>query len=322
MLTPTALLWTRVGAGAFLLLIGTQSYGIWRARNQTRSGRNWPTVRGEVTASSVERHSMDADQFAVTLRYRYRVGEKDYEGDRIRIGGKKITSRAHAETMAAKYPPGCKVTVHYDPKKPARAVLEAGKSANTAVTVAVLLLFVAIEAVLASILLNGGELPTTPNGVPWFVFMVLLVPIVLGGACIVHYVQIRQLARTSARWPTVTGRITASRVSSFIERDEDGDETEKFLANVQYAYRVGAANYRGNAVNWGWTSIYADRDNAAAALAKYPADSTVTVYYDPADPDHAVLDPAGRRGRAAPLIAGFFLGGIGVFMTWAFWMIG
>ena len=54
MLTPTALLWTQVGAGALAFLVGTQSYGIWQARRKT--GQAWPTVPGTVLESTLERH--------------------------------------------------------------------------------------------------------------------------------------------------------------------------------------------------------------------------------------------------------------------------
>jgi hypothetical protein len=322
MLTPTALLWTRVGAAVLGLLIGTQSYGIWRSRRQTASGKAWPFVPGEVIESAVERHGISGDQYSAVVRYRYRVGSKDYEGDRIRIGGHRILTQAGAQARANKYSIGRRVRVYYDPQRPAHAVLEPGKSANMAPMIAFLLVFLAIEAVLVSILVNGGELPTTPGGLPWFAYFLPVLAIVVGGAGIGQYVQTRRLAHESERWPSAAGTITLSAVAVGTRETEKGRSYNVYSAEIGYSYRIGNSEYRGHAVGWGWDAYHGSPESAEAAIAKYPKGANVIVHYDPLDPERAVLDPQAPTGRAAPLVFGLVFGGVGALMLWSFVMIG
>jgi hypothetical protein len=320
MLTPTALLWTRAGAGALLFLIGTQSYGIWRARRQT--GQAWPTVPGTVLESTLERHGISGDRYAAVVRYRYRVGEKDYTSNRIRAGGRQVVPRASAQALADKYPLGARVRVHHDPERPAHAVLEPGRDANMAIMIAVLILFVVIEAVLVSILVNDGELPTTPGGMPWFAYFMPALALVVGVAGFVQYFQTSRLARESEHWPTAAGTIAEAGVTTQVRETEKGNRYEVYCPWVSYSYRVGTSDLRGNAVGWGWIAYYASEESAAAAIARYPQGARVTVYYDPVDPERAVLDPTARSGRAAPLIFGILFGGTGALFLWFMILIG
>ncbi|MCE9644398.1 MAG: DUF3592 domain-containing protein [Chloroflexi bacterium] len=57
------------------------------------------------------------------------------------------------------------------------------------------------------------------------------------------------------------------------------------------------------------------KDEAMAKVKKYPAQSTVTVYYDPQDPQRAVLQ---KNGDASL----FYLGGIFMAFTIAIWLLG
>ena len=173
----------------------------------------------------------------------------------------------------------------------------------------ILVVLAVIEFALLPLALTG-EIPETTGGVPLFVFLIPLVCIALGAGGIVQYLQNRRQARASARWPTVAGTITASRLA--VELDKDGDE--KYRADVRFAYRVGGREFEGSNVKWGWSALYAWRSRAAAALAPYPVGKPVTVHYDPAQPMTAVLEPLNREGMAMPLVFAAAIGGIGLFV--------
>ena len=103
--------------GAFILL------GLLAAADtagEVRDGlaaAGWPTVEGEVVLS--RRH-----QGRTRLRdfeYRYTVDGEDYASSRsafVRV--------PYVDPLHAAYPAGSRVTVHYDPGEPARAVIEPG----------------------------------------------------------------------------------------------------------------------------------------------------------------------------------------------------
>jgi hypothetical protein len=172
-----------------------------------------------------------------------------------------------------------------------------------------LAVFVTIELALLPPALTG-EIPETTGGMPLVVFLLPLACIALGAAGIVQYLRNRRQARVRARWPTVAGTITQSKLA--VELDEDGDE--KYRADIRFAYRVDGREFEGSNVKWGWTALYAWRSRAAAALAVYPVGKAVTVHYDPAQPMSAVLDPLNREGMAMPLVFAAAVGGIGLFV--------
>ena len=155
-----------------------------------------------------------------------------------------------------------------------------------------------------------GEVFGPTSGLPLFAFSVPIACIALGVAGLVQYFRNRRQARVSARWPTVAGTITESKLA--VELDQDGDE--KYRADIRFAYRVGDREFEGSNVRWGWSAIYAWRSRAAAALAAYPAGKSVTVHYDPAQPMTAVLEPLNREGMAMPLVFAAAVGGIGLFV--------
>ena len=125
---------------------------------------------------------------------------------------------------------------------------------------------------------------------PWFVYAMLLAP--LGLILIAAIVKTRQ-AREARSWPQVAGKVVTS-VAEVREVRVSDDESEegyrldsRNFANVTYEYSVAGRKLRNNRV-----SIGEDLGNfqVAEQLAKYPAGSIVTVYYNPRHPDQAVLE--------------------------------
>jgi hypothetical protein len=134
---------------------------------------------------------------------------------------------------------------------------------------------------------------------PWLVYAMLLAP--LGLILIAAAVKTWQ-AREARSWPQTSGKVLSSvaevrdvRVSD--DDREDGYRLEQHnFANVVYEYSVGGRKVSGNRI-----SIGEDTGDfqVAEKLAKYPAGSIVTVYYNPRHPEQAVLErdlPKGMWG--------------------------
>lgn len=125
---------------------------------------------------------------------------------------------------------------------------------------------------------------------PWFVYAMLLAP--LGLILVAATVKTWQ-AREARSWPQTTGKVVTSvaelreiRVSD--DEREGGYRTEsRNFANVIYEYSVNSHKLHNGRI-----SIGEDLGNfqVAEKLAKYPAGSIVTVYYNPRHPDQAVLE--------------------------------
>jgi hypothetical protein len=108
-------------------------------------------------------------------------------------------------------------------------------------------------------------------------------------AAIVKSWQVRE----ARNWPQAPGKVVTSvaelrDVKVFDDDREGGSRLEsRNFANVTYEYSVGGHKLRNNRI-----SIGEDLGNfqVAEKLAKYPAGSIVTVYYNPRHPDQAVLE--------------------------------
>jgi hypothetical protein len=97
--------------------------------------------------------------------------------------------------------------------------------------------------------------------------------------------------RKAKRWPSTTGKVIASRIASSTK--EPGDAAsfgERNVTNepyVEYEYHVEGQRFRNTRITIGEkTSEY----ELEAILARYPVGTAVTVYYDPANPQKAVLE--------------------------------
>lgn len=127
-------------------------------------------------------------------------------------------------------------------------------------------------------------------GLPWFVYLILLGPLLLLlGAAVYKTLQVR----AAREWPSTAGKVVVSsgevRDVKIIDSErESGFRIEpRNFANVIYEYSVAGKKLRNNRV-----SIGEDRGNfqVAETIAKYPVGTIVTVYYNPRHPDQAVLE--------------------------------
>jgi hypothetical protein len=94
------------------------------------ASRRWLTTEGVVLASELQRSEEKSGTYTSQVSYRYSVDGKDYVAERARFGDHiGLGWSAPARRIVGRYPKGARVRVHYDPDKPADAVLEPGMTA-------------------------------------------------------------------------------------------------------------------------------------------------------------------------------------------------
>ena len=87
-------------------------------------------------------------------------------------------------------------------------------------------------------------------------------------------------ARKTRHWPNVEG---------MIEECEPASDVDDLLPHIVYRYTVSGQSYRRVLEFPG--SVSPSKEFTAAYTEKFPAGAKVPVYYDPAQPDHAILEP-------------------------------
>ncbi|SHL57936.1 Protein of unknown function [Bradyrhizobium lablabi] len=330
MLSANALLWTRIGALVAFLIAANLVYALWKARRQASSIRQWLIVPGEIIACEVTApkvHTSDEEtDCSVNLRYRYRVGLKDFEGSHIHAGREAMTTRLLAEQTAAKYPVGSRVDVHYRENHPATSVLEPKDPRSLSALIAFLALFAWIALVLVVHSIAGHVLLLRDGGVPFFALMLPIGCTVIGILGLRSYLQTRRKLQSSAKWPTAAGTITDSEVieSQNTETDDKGRETvnTEYRVDIRFAYKVGLREFHSSNWKWGWTAIYRNREKPEKIVAAHPAGKSVQVFYDPNEPATAVLEPANPQGTFVQFVFSFVFGGGGLLMFWVLSKLG
>ena len=173
----------------------------------------------------------------------------------------------------------------------------------------------AVAAVVASIGLIGlvSILPTSwrfalPFGDSdyFYIGLIFLPMIVMVGALVTSKVL---EAKQAAGWSQTSAHILMSRVEARHHKFGGDTTTVTNVPVVQYEFMADGRKWHGNRISIGEDSGGA---NTEATLARYPKGSTVTVYYDPKNPEHCVLErdiPKGM-GKGCALMAGGLIAAI------------
>ena len=102
-----------------------------------------------------------------------------------------------------------------------------------------------------------------------------------------------QVGTASLTWPKTPGRILTSEV----KRGAKGSAR----AAITYGYSVAGQSHTASRVN---LSLAGSNLNESSRIVNaHPVNSDVTVYYNPADPAEAVLEPGPKGGSTTTLLA-------------------
>ena len=99
------------------------------------------------------------------------------------------------------------------------------------------------------------------------------------------------LARESCDWPSVKGVIAESKVL----RSSDGEGGIGFYPTIEYDYEVCGEMHQSSQVAFGEVTS-GRRDYAERLVSKYPAGSSVEVYFDPSNHKASVLEHRPQAG--------------------------
>jgi Protein of unknown function (DUF3592) len=117
-----------LAAVAVIALSGFSIVVLLREMLRGVRSRHWPDVPGTIVRSDVVTiRDADGDAYKARITYRYRVGDSDYEGERIRFGGPFDSSfRRWAVQICDDYAVGTSVRVRVSPHDVRASVLEPG----------------------------------------------------------------------------------------------------------------------------------------------------------------------------------------------------
>lgn len=275
-----------VAAGVFLVGVGVRN--IWRATASTE----WPVAPAVVTNSGqqVSQSSDGSTIAAARIVARYTVGSREYTTETIRFGelfGSGDTSVA--ELQSFRYPLGQAISVSYDPSAPEIAVMEPGFSTGALWAPGAGIALVMVSVMFTSLYRNSPSAGGMGFGVSLFaaIFMMIGTPMLVFG-CVDLY-----RAHVSQRWPTVKGEIVYDEVDvNTSTKEEDGrtETTTTYGPRVIFKYDIAGKVRYSNTRRFGALSG-SDEEWANSIADRYPAGARFDVYYNPDDPNLAILEP-------------------------------
>ena len=163
---------------------------------------------------------------------------------------------------------------------------------------------------------GGSALAVSPIFLPGDLIMALFfmaLPVSLAGVILWKGTQVRH----AAAWPSTRGRIVRSTLRAQHHRQQADVTKVNNVADVEYEYTLGDRAFRGTRIGIG--DITGGR--LEQTLNHYSVGATVPVYYDPKNPENALLerDPPVPVGWLYAIAAAIFLGGLAVLAV--FWNI-
>lgn len=133
--------------------------GFARPFVEARAANAWTPTPRTITRSLIRPTSSDFERstkprgprFTIDVAYRYRVGDVDYDGNRLTVakGGDNDFSVDGMRATVAGLPVGCAQTCYVDPADPSRSVLRRDVPVSTWAAGAASLLFVGLGAACA-----------------------------------------------------------------------------------------------------------------------------------------------------------------------------
>lgn len=146
-------------------------------------------------------------------------------------------------------------------------------------------------------------------------FFGFLIFLGLGVFMIYFWMNSMKEIKASKSWPSVEGKVISSTIE-IKQQESNGKMINIFYPKVRYGYFVSGSQLFNDRISFGDYGSN-KRKSARKICNKYPADLSVTVFYNPQNPSISVLERKGGLGNLVALAVGilFCLGGVLLFVT-------
>ena len=145
----------------------------------------------------------------------------------------------------------------------------------------------------------------TPGMILIILFSVIFIGIGVG-MLIKLLVDFRK-AKLSKKWLTIEGTIISSELDIETSSDADGDQSTTYIAKVTYTYTVDGTEYKSECINFNYGMRTSNRRTQQAVIDLYFPGRHVTVFYNPQDPEQAVLERRVNGAFTTFLVAAIFI---------------
>lgn len=298
---------------------------IWLQIQNFRT-RNWLDASGRIRSSTAapktvrsldhdigsgNRSSTTTERFetknVAEIAYEFTVAGKTVEGSRIDLSLGSGSSDVAATLK--RYPQGKIVRVLYDPQDPTSSILERHDPQKLRKGwVAVIVMSAVLVAGIFGFDRFGASLRSAmphPERMPIVIFL---------GVFAAGLALCSRIVGTEVRdmqgWTRTQGRIVQSKIETQ-QQERQGRFSSStqtlYFPRVIYSYSSGGQTWQGD--NIGWTVSSDTQDAAQKIVARFPMESAVEVFFDPADESVSTLNRGGSIIRWVLLAAAIVFAG-------------
>jgi hypothetical protein len=127
----------------------------------------------------------------------------------------------------------------------------------------------------------------------WVLILIILFCLVfigIGFGMLIKLLKNFSKARYSKNWLSTSGKIISSELDAQTTTDENGYQTTTYIANILFQYMVNDSAFECDCINFDYGIRTSNMRKEQSIVEQYPIGSQVTVYYDPDEPQQAVLE--------------------------------
>jgi hypothetical protein len=131
----------------------------------------------------------------------------------------------------------------------------------------------------------------------------------VGGGAFMIYLgrQGQKKADASQNWPSVNGTIQEVKaVKNYHTGAADDINVDTYSPKLRYSFTVEGTEYSSDRIAFGYGKTFTSESAALSSIPKYSQGSLVTVYYNPENPNEAVLERRNER-RVWGMVGGILL---------------
>lgn len=267
---------------------------------------------GLEASSSNEIVSGGSYRYSADVVYEYTANNAKRSASKVLFGETSSKNLQSIQAIVHRYPAGSMITVSYDPARPDRAVLEPGVKPGNLTTMIVAGIFALLGAGIVLSAVFGFERALGFVGSLAFFRIVTSMGLIGGTTVLIIGIFTARRARASRQWPMVKGVIVSSRILKELSSSSGNSQTRSVANDYQYKpevafeYTVLGAKYLSNKVSVADYSTNST-SHAEQVTARYPEGKTVDVFYDPDNPEYAVLEQRAGFGVCLLFVVGLFL---------------
>jgi hypothetical protein len=152
-----------------------------------------------------------------------------------------------------------------------------------------------------------------PVSIEKFIIVMSAVLIMIGGFTLLVSLLGAADSMQMAEWPSTQGIVTGGYVDSYwySSGKHISDGYYIYSPKVSYSYNVSGVEYSCDSV-WRLDHESRSANEAQSVVNTYPSGMAVTVYYNPSNPSHAILDRTEGSSPYIPVAIGAALLALGI----------